>query len=161
MNLDSVQKLVVTSSAFEHEGMIPSKYTCDGDDISPALSWEDAPKDTKGFVLISDDPDAPMGTWVHWVVYTIPTIATQLPEAVAKKEVLDNGTKQGVSSFRDIGYGGPCPPSGTHRYFFKVYAVDTILDINPKDATKDKVLEAIEGHVLAYGELMGKYHRQK
>ena len=160
MNPDTVQKLTVASSAFEHEGMIPEIYTGDGDDISPALSWSGTPEETKSFVLISDDPDAPMGDWVHWVVYNIPGSVTALPEAVAKKEVLDNGTKQGVSSFHSIGYGGPCPPSGTHRYFFKVYALDITLDLNPANTTKATVLQAIENHVLAYGELMGKYQRR-
>lgn len=160
MNKESLPKLSVTSPAFNQDALIPSKYTCDGDDVSPALSWEGAPEETKSFVLISDDPDAPMGTWVHWVVYNIPADAAALTEAVAKKEILDNGTKQGISSFGRVGYGGPCPPSGTHRYFFKVYAVNTTLDLDPGEATKEQVLKAIEGHILAYGELMGKYKRQ-
>lgn len=160
MKQEPQKKLTVASSAFEHEAMIPPKYTCDAENISPEISWEGAPEETKSFVLISDDPDAPMGTWVHWVVYNIPPEITKLPEAVPAKDILDNGTKQGISSFRSIGYGGPCPPSGTHRYFFKVYAVDITLDLKPKDATKEKVLKAIEEHILAYGELMGKYKRQ-
>lgn len=160
MNLESLPKLTVTSPAFTHEAMIPSKYTCDAADVSPEISWEGAPEGAKSFVLISDDPDAPMGTWVHWVMYNIPKDVAKLPEAVPKKETLEDGTLQGVSSFNDIGYGGPCPPSGTHRYYFKVYAVDVALDLDPKGTNKDKVLKAIEGHVLAYGELMGKYKRQ-
>jgi len=160
MNLDSLPKLTVTSPAFEQDGIIPSRYTCDGKDISPAISWSGAPEGTKSFVLISDDPDAPMGTWVHWIVYNIPGNVTELTEAVESQEVLDDGIMQGVSSWKRIGYGGPCPPSGTHRYFFKVYALDCTLAIKPKDANKKEVLKAMKGHIIAYGELIGNYKRQ-
>ena len=107
------------SSAFEAGGMIPKKYTCDGPDVSPPLSWSDIPAKAKSLALIADDPDAPMGTWVHWVAWNIPPEARGLEEGVPKKDSLPNGMKQGTTDFRSIGYGGPCPPSGTHRYFFK------------------------------------------
>ncbi|MEF9438016.1 MAG: YbhB/YbcL family Raf kinase inhibitor-like protein [Candidatus Mariimomonas ferrooxydans] len=152
-------EIKVKSSAFEHGGMIPSKYTCDGDDISPPLSWEGVPEGTKSIALISDDPDAPMGTWVHWVLFNLPPDTSELPEDVAKKEELENGAKQGRNDFPKIGYGGPCPPSGTHRYYFKIYALDTMLDLSP-GATKKDLLKAMEGHILAEGQLMGKYKRQ-
>ncbi len=154
-----MEKIKVLSSAFEHNGIIPAKYTCDGENISPDLKWENYPQNTKSFVIIADDPDAPMGTWVHWVVYNIPAKITHLKEAFPKKEVFENIT-QGITDFRKIGYGGPCPPSGTHRYFFKIYALD--IDLNEKPGlTKDKILKIIEGHIIGYGELIGKYKRQK
>lgn len=160
MKVDSVIPLSVTSTSFEQGGKIPSRYTCDGANVSPPLRWKGAPEDTSSFVLITDDPDAPMGTWVHWIVYNIPGTLSELPEAVAKKAMLNNGSKQGRTSFGDIGYGGPCPPSGSHRYFFKIYALDTELTLDPQKATKNTVLNAIEDHVIAYGELMGTYKRK-
>ena len=160
MKRKTLKDLSVTSSAFKHNEMIPAKYTCDGENISPEISWEGAPEGTESFVLISDDPDAPIGIWVHWIVFNIPEDVTTMPEGVPKKDTLEDHTNQGMSSFKEIGYGGPCPPSGTHRYFFKVYAVDTEIDLDPRYATKEKVLDAINGHVLAYGEIMGTYQRQ-
>lgn len=148
----------VESAVFKEGEMIPRKYTCDGADISPPLSWSGIPDGTKSIALISDDPDAPAGTWVHWVVYDLPPNAISLPEKVPSERVLSNGAKQGMTDFRRIGYGGPCPPGGTHRYFFKVYALDTILNLDP-GATKKQLLKAMEGHILAEGELMGKYRR--
>jgi len=148
----------ITSTAFEHGGRIPARYTCDGEDISPPLRWEGIPRDAKSIALICDDPDAPMGTWVHWVIFNIPPQTQELPEKVPSEPTLDNGAIHGINDFRNYGYGGPCPPGGTHRYFFKVYALDTTLNLKP-GASKAQVLDAMEGHVLAKGELMGKYSR--
>ena len=149
----------VTSSAFQEGGMIPATYTCDGRDISPPLAWEDVPEGCKSLALISDDPDAPVGTWVHWVMYNIPPETRGLPENVPMDKVLSDGSKQGMTDFRRVGYGGPCPPSGTHRYFFKIYALDVQPDLDA-GATKKQLLTAMEGHILAEGQLMGKYKRQ-
>lgn len=149
----------VESPAFEAKGKIPQKYTCDGADISPPLAWKEAPPGTKSFTLISDDPDAPVGTWVHWVIYDIPPDTGGLEEGIPKTEELANGAKQGMTDFRKVGYGGPCPPSGkAHRYFFKLYALDRALDLPPK-ATKADLLVAMNGHVLAQAERVGLYQR--
>jgi Raf kinase inhibitor-like YbhB/YbcL family protein len=145
--------------AFQLGEMIPAKYTCDGPDVSPPLTWSDPPAGTKSFALISDDPDAPVGTWVHWVVWNIPASSRSLEENLPKKESLSNGARQGTTDFRRIGYGGPCPPSGTHRYFFRLYALDTTLDL-PAATTKKDLEKAMQGHVLAQAELMGKYRRR-
>lgn len=150
----------VKSSAFSEGGSIPSKYTCDGQDISPRLAWNTIPDTTKSIALIVDDPDAPRGDWVHWVLYDLPPSLRELPEHVPPEEILGNGGRQGMTDFGKIGYGGPCPPSGTHRYFFKVYALDKVLGLNP-GATKAQLLSAMEGHILARGQLMGKYSRQR
>ncbi len=149
----------VTSPAFEQGGMIPAKYTCDGDNVSPPLKWAPVPDGTESIALISDDPDAPMGTWVHWVMYNTPAGATELAENVPPDKVLPNGARQGITDFRRIGYGGPCPPSGTHRYFFKIYALDAQLDLQA-GASKDNLLKAMQGHILAQGQLMGRYKRK-
>ena len=151
--------LTIKSSAFEAEGMIPSKYTCDGADISPPLEWTGVPDDAESLVLISDDPDAPGKTWVHWVLFNLPPEVSSLKEDMPKDKTLDNGAVQGVTDFGRNGYGGPCPPGGTHRYFFKLYALDTTLDLGPS-AKKRDVINAMEGHVLAEGQLMGKYARR-
>lgn len=148
----------IKSQAFAHGGLIPAKHTCDGADVSPPLAWSGAPAGTKSFALISDDPDAPVGTWVHWVMWNIPAEARALEENVPKKDTLPNGARQGTTDFKRIGYGGPCPPSGTHRYFFKLYALDAALD--PQAPTTRKVLEkTMQGHILAQAELMGTYRR--
>jgi Raf kinase inhibitor-like YbhB/YbcL family protein len=147
------------SQAFQSGELIPAKYTCDGPDISPPLSWSDPPAGTKSFALISDDPDAPVGTWVHWVIWNIPVSARSLEENLPKKESLPNGAKQGTTDFRRIGYGGPCPPSGTHRYFFKLYALDTTLNL-PATTTKKDLEKAMQGRILAQAELIGKYRRR-
>jgi Raf kinase inhibitor-like YbhB/YbcL family protein len=149
----------VTSSAFPADGMIPAKYTCDGADVSPPLKWDSVPDGTKSIALVSDDPDAPMGTWVHWVLFNLPADAGELPENVPTDGTLPNGVKQGTTDFGRTGYGGPCPPSGTHRYFFKIYALDTMLDL-PAGARKSDLLRAMENHILAEGQLMGKYKRR-
>lgn len=149
----------LTSSAFTAGGDIPRKYTCEGGDVSPQLSWSNAPAGTKAFALIADDPDAPAGTWVHWVIYDLPADTKELAEGVATTETLTNGAKQGANDFRKVGYGGPCPPPGLpHRYFFKLYALDAPTGLNPR-ATKQQLLEAIKGHTLGEAEVMGRYKR--
>jgi Raf kinase inhibitor-like YbhB/YbcL family protein len=147
------------SSAFVSGSMIPSLYTCKGKNISPPLTWSGAPAGTKSFVLICDDPDAPILTWVHWVYYNIPASVTSLPEALSKIEKPQQGGIHGKSSFGDFGYGGPCPPLGTHRYFFKLYALDTMLTL-PSGAKKKDILKAMDKHVLGQTELMGKFTKK-
>lgn len=148
----------IKSQAFAQGSLIPAKHTCDGADVSPPLAWSGAPAGTKSFALISDDPDAPVGTWVHWVMWNIPAEARVLEENVPKKDTLPNGARQGTTDFKRIGYGGPCPPSGTHRYYFKLYALDAALDLQA--STTRKVLEkTMQGHILAQAELMGTYSR--
>lgn len=149
----------IKSPAFKEGELIPSKYTCDGPDISPPLEWSDAPAGTRSFALISDDPDAPVGTWVHWVIFNIPANVNRLDEDIPKKDVLSNGARQGRNDFGRFGYGGPCPPGGTHRYYFKLYALDKELDLKA-GSTKRDLLKAMEGHVLAEAYLMGKYKRK-
>ena len=148
----------ILSPAFQHEGMIPVKFSCKGDDISPPLKWENAPAGTKSFVLVCDDPDAPMGTWDHWLLFNIPASVTELPEGVPAQAELPNGARHGKNSWGRKDYGGPCPPGGTHRYFFKFYALDTLLDLKP-GASKRELLNAMQGHILAQTELMGKFKR--
>ena len=148
----------ISSSAFEEGSLIPKKHTCDDADISPPLEWSGIPEGTKEIALICDDPDAPMGTWVHWVVYNLPANTIKLPESIPAIKVLENGTTQGSNDFHKIGYGGPCPPGGTHRYFFKIYALDVTLNLAP-GKTKAELLEAMKGHILGEGQLMGKYKR--
>lgn len=149
----------VKSTAFEENGLIPRKYTCDGADVSPPLRWLKPPAGTKSIALICDDPDAPMGTWVHWVIYGLSPETILLPEGVPPQKSVLGGAKQGMTDFRRIGYGGPCPPKGpAHRYFFKVYALDMELNL-PPGATKQDVEKAMKGHILSEGQLMGKYGR--
>ncbi len=150
------------SAAFKDGETIPVKYTCKGEDISPALNWEGAPDGTRTFALICDDPDAPMGTWVHWVIYNIPSQRSGLPENVRKdQDVLSGeleGVLQGVNSWRRLGYGGPCPPPGPpHRYFFKLYALDTTITTPGLD--KDGLLKAMQGHILGEAQIMGTFQR--
>lgn len=152
--------LELKSSAFAEGKPIPSKFTCDGKDISPDLTWSGAPAGTKAFALIADDPDAPMGMWVHWVAWNIPASTTSFKEGMDKGAKLSDGTMQGISDFKRPGYGGPCPPSGTHRYFFKIYALDTSLEL-PGATTKSGLETAMKGHILAQAELMGTYSRQR
>lgn len=149
----------IATLAFVAGAIIPIDYTCDGADRSPALTWKGAPKETKSFVLIMDDPDAPMGVFVHWVMYDIPPTVTELPENMPKDEKLLNGAKQGITDFGRVGYGGPCPPRGVpHRYYIKLYALDAMLNLAPK-ANRAMVDKAMEGHILASCEYMGKYKR--
>jgi len=153
------KKMTITSTAFSDGGMIPPKYTADGANVSPPLAFGGAPAGTKTFALICDDPDAPRGTWVHWVLYNLPAGVTSLPENVPPQPKLASGALQGRNDFGRIGYGGPAPPSGTHRYFFKVYALDCVLKLDP-GATKAQLLKAMNGHILAEGQLVGKYSRK-
>jgi len=156
---EGVMAIQLTSSAFKNGEMLPKKYTCDGDQVSPPLSWSGLPPATKSIAIISDDPDAPMRTFVHWVIFNIPPEEKGLPEDVpAGVKELENGARQGVGDARQIGYISPCPPFGTHRYYFKIYALDTMLALEP-GATKPALLKAMEGHILAQGELIGKYKR--
>ena len=156
---DDTMSFTMKSASFDHEGDIPKKHTCDGADVSPALSWSDPPAGAQSFCLIMDDPDAPAGTWVHWVLYNIPAATRELMENVAKKPELKDGSRQGRNDFRRPGYGGPCPPrGGPHRYFFKLVALDARLNL-PSGATKADIEKAIKGHVLAQAELMGRYKR--
>jgi hypothetical protein len=149
----------VRSTDFANGSEIPRAFTCDGEDRSPALEWSAAPAGTKTFALIADDPDAPMGTWVHWVIFNIPASAKALPGAVEKKEQLSDGTRQGQNSSHKIGYHGPCPPPGkAHRYFFKLYALDTELTLSAGTGKSD-LERAMEGHILGRAEWMGRYKR--
>lgn len=147
--------LQLTSQAFNENGSIPSKYTCDGANISPPLGWTGAPPGTKSFVLIVDDPDAPSKVWTHWVVYNISPTTVECREGK-----VPIGSLQGVNDFGKVNYGGPCPPSGTHRYFFKLYALDTLLTLE-EGATKQQVEKAIKPSILAEAHLVGTYSRQK
>ncbi|HOS96075.1 MAG TPA: YbhB/YbcL family Raf kinase inhibitor-like protein [Deltaproteobacteria bacterium] len=155
----SAHAFELKSSAFRHGSEIPQLYTCQGKDISPPLAWSGVPAGTRSLALICEDPDAPIGTWVHWVYYNIPVTLTALPEAMPKTERPAPGGIHGKSSFKDFGYGGPCPPWGTHRYYFRLYALDTSLTLEP-GATKKDMLKAIQGHVLGTAELMGTYKKK-
>lgn len=148
------------STAFKAGEPIPAKHTCDGQDTSPPLKWTNAPPNTKSFALISDDPDAPMGTWVHWVLYDLPPTVTELSEDLPRSPSISHGAKQGLNDFHRLGYGGPCPPPGKpHRYYFKLYALDTVLGLKP-GATKKDVERAMEKHTLGQAQLMGTYQRK-
>jgi Raf kinase inhibitor-like YbhB/YbcL family protein len=151
-------EIKITSAAFREGEMIPRQYACDGPDVSPPLLWSSIPAAAKSIALICDDPDAPRGTWVHWVIYDIPSHVAQLAESIPPQRELQDGTKQGRNDFGKIGYGGPCPPGGTHRYFFKIYALDQMLGLD-SGATKAQLLKAMEDSILAQGQLMGKYRR--
>lgn len=156
---ETASAFTLSSAAFDPGGQIPSRYSCDGADQSPALAWRDSPRGTKSFALIVDDPDAPAGTWVHWVVYDMPAETTTLAEGVAKSDALPSGVKQGINDFRKVGYNGPCPPPGKpHRYFFKLYALDGPTGLEPR-ATKAQILRTIEGHILGQTEMIGTYKR--
>lgn len=151
----------LTSPAFSHGETIPTRYTCDGEDVSPPLAWAEVPPGTRFFALIVDDPDAPAGTFVHWVLYNIPGERRDLPEGVPPQLEVPGIGRQGTNDFRDqrIGYRGPCPPPGPpHRYFFKLYALDAALDVVP-GASAATVARAMRGHILAQGTLMGRYGR--
>ena len=158
MKTSTVSKMSVSSTAFKDGGMIPAKYTCDGQDVSPALRWDSVPDSTQSLALICDDPDAPHGTFVHWVLYNLPSETRELPENMAADAELPNGARQGTNDFGQTGYNGPCPPGGTHRYFFKVYALDGPVNL-PSGARKTDLLKAMRDHILAEGQIMGKYKR--
>jgi len=148
----------LSSTAFAAGASIPSDYSCKGRSVSPPLAWGHPPAGTKSFALILDDPDAPSGTFVHWVIYNIPAASLGLPEAIPTNGQLADGTLQGNNGSGRAGYTGPCPPSGTHRYFFKLYALDTLLGLS-SGANKDQLLQAMQGHVLAQSELMGTFSK--
>jgi Raf kinase inhibitor-like YbhB/YbcL family protein len=148
----------LTSTAFSYGEFIPAKYSCNGEDVSPSLSWDEPPAGTRSFALIMDDPDAPVGTWVHWVLFNLPASARGLFEGMPADLTFTDGSVQGITSARSHGYHGPCPPSGTHRYFFKLYALDTTLSLTFA-ADKKEVLAAMDGHILAQAELMGKFSK--
>lgn len=151
-----VMSFEITSPAFANAEQIPAEYSCKGRNISPALTWNEPPAAAQSFALIMDDPDAPMGTWVHWVIFNIPASTRNLKEGTPTDAKLSDGSLQGRTSAGSNGYHGPCPPSGTHRYFFKLYALDTMLDLSSK-ADKKEVLAAMESHILANAELMGTF----
>jgi Raf kinase inhibitor-like YbhB/YbcL family protein len=157
---ESAMNLQITSSAFAEGRPIPDKYACAGPNVSPPLQWVNAPAGVKSFALIADDPDVPVGTWVHWVLYNLPPATRSLAENLPPSPELPDGSKQGVNDFQQPGYGGPCPPPGKpHRYFFRIYALDTALSLK-SGATRKELLQAMEGHVLTQGQLMGTYQRQ-
>jgi Raf kinase inhibitor-like YbhB/YbcL family protein len=150
----------ITSSAFEDGGFIPARYTCEGEDLSPPLKWANVPGDSKSLAIICDDPDAPAGTWVHWVIYDISPTLSELPEGIPPSQITPDGAKQGVNDFRRTGYGGPCPPpGGPHRYFFKLYALDIEPGL-PAGSSKADLLRVMEARVLGEGQLMGLYQRK-
>lgn len=150
--------LKLTSTAFKEGEPIPRQYTCNGVNVSPSLEWSGVPKSAKTLVIIADDPDAPSGTWVHWVLYNLPVDNIGMVENLPATDELRAGGFQGKNDFGKIGYGGPCPPSGTHRYFFKIYALDSELPLKA-GATKAEVEKAMAGHVVAQGQLMGTYRK--
>jgi hypothetical protein len=153
-------QMQLTSTAFTEGAAIPAKHTCDAKNVSPPLKWSGVPAGTKSLALIVDDPDAPAGTWVHWVLYDLPATTSELGEDVVKSQYVAGGAKQGLNDFRHLGYGGPCPPPGkAHRYFFKLYALDAVLDLKP-GLTKKDLESAMEKHVLGRAQLMGTYQRR-
>lgn len=151
-------KMDITSSAFKDGAMIPEKYTCDGPNISPPLKWSNAPEETKTFAIICEDPDAPSGIWVHWILFNLPESVKELGENLPAIGKLPVGAKQGKNDFGKIGYRGPCPPRGIHRYFFQVYALTKELDLEP-GISKSELIRAMEGNILSEGQMMGKYQR--
>lgn len=149
----------LTSPVFKEGERIPDRYTCEGEDVSPPLHWSVPPAATKSFVVIADDPDAPGGTWVHWVIYNLSLDLRGLPEGIPARDHWLDGALQGLTDFKRVGYGGPCPPPGKpHRYYFKLYALDAVLNLKPR-ATKSQVLEACKGHILGEAQLMGRFGR--
>ncbi|MCA9770697.1 YbhB/YbcL family Raf kinase inhibitor-like protein [Candidatus Dependentiae bacterium] len=150
------RELRVTSTAFKEGGSIPQEYTCHGEDISPPLQWENEPEETKSFALICEDPDAPNGMWLHWTVYNIPK---DVKNFSAKMDINKIGAQQGFNSWKRADYGGPCPPTGSHRYYFRVYALDTFLNVKEK-MTRDRFYNEVKKHTLAEGQLMGRYHKR-
>jgi Raf kinase inhibitor-like YbhB/YbcL family protein len=149
-------EIKVISNAFKNDSLIPAKYSCDGENISPQLKWSKGPKGTKTFVLICDDPDAPAQVWVHWLIYNIPSTILEIPENAAEIK----GAKYGTTDFGNTNYGGPCPPDGTHHYHFKIYALDCELPL-ATGATKENIESAMKNHILAKGEMIGMYARKK
>ena len=158
--MEAAMSIQLTSDTFAQGQSIPAKYTCVGKDISPALMWTEPPAGTQTLALIVDDPDAPIGTWVHWVLYNIPASTRSLPEdlQITGKNVDPNAIYVGKNSSGNVGYNGPCPPNGTHRYYFKLYALDATINLLP-GATKEQVLKEMDGHILTQGELMGTFSK--
>ena len=152
----ATQAFSISSSAFVDGDDLPKQYSCNGADISPPLTIKDAPEGTKSFVLVMDDPDAPNGTWLHWVLYNVPASVTEIPEKASTKPIWEDGTMQGKNDWSDAKYGGACPPDGKHRYFFKLYALDIVLELKKK-ANLFKVKKAMKKHILAEAKMMAKY----
>ena len=154
------RRLTLTSAAFRDGETIPVVHTCDGEDLSPPLAWSGAPVETRSFALICDDPDAPRGTWVHWLLWNLPADAVELGQGIPPRPELPSGARQGLNDGGDLGYSGPCPPPGPpHRYFFRLHALDTSLNLPPGVNRSDSEA-AMGGHVLAQGSLMGTYGRR-
>lgn len=153
-----LMKFTISSNAFDHGGLIPIKYTCDGENISPPLTWVGNPGMTVSYALICYDPDAPMGTWIHWVLYNVPSESTHLPEGFDGDKKAPRGVAQGLNSWNRLGYGGPCPPRGVHRYFFRLYALDCRLNA-PSGLTESGLKKSMEDHILAEALIMGRYGR--
>jgi len=152
-------KMEVKTTSFEPGGFIPKRFTCQGANVSPALAWSDPPAGTQRFAIIEDDPDAPSGTFVHWLVYDLPSGSRRLPEASAGNDQMAGGGQQGTNDFSRVGYSGPCPPPGsTHRYFIRLYALDVPTSLPPA-ATRSELDNAMKGHILAHAELMGRFKR--
>lgn len=149
----------ITSTSFKHGEKIPVKYTCDGEDVSPEFEWSNVPEGARSFTLIADDPDAPIGTWIHWVLYNVSVGTRSISEATPAEANLPDGSRHGKNSWGRLGYGGPCPPSGTHRYFFRLYALDNVFELRG-GASEADVQKAMKGHILAETELMGLYSRK-
>jgi len=156
----SVMNMEVKSGNFRSMEFIPAEFTCDGQDISPQLSWKNIPRKARSIAIICDDPDAPSGTWVHWVCYDIPAQVNSVDASIPHGDTLPFSGRQGITDFGKNGYNGPCPPSGIHRYFFKVYALDIFLNI-PAGRTASELEKAMKGHIVGYGELVGKSWRMK
>jgi Raf kinase inhibitor-like YbhB/YbcL family protein len=156
---DGGKAMTISSPSFSNGGDIAKKFTCDGADVSPQLSWTDAPAETKSFALLADDPDAPVGNWNHWTLWNLPSTASGLPEGTSKDAHLPDGSHQGRNDFGKTGYNGPCPPPGKpHRYYFKLFALDAKLELKP-GASKKELEAAMKGHILAQAEWMGRYRR--
>jgi Raf kinase inhibitor-like YbhB/YbcL family protein len=153
-------KINLTSTSFKNGELIPPKYTCDGKNISPALSWDKPSNEIKSFAIIAEDPDSPGGNFVHWVAYNIPANITRLPEDVTPIKNIPDEVLLGTNNFGHIGYGGPCPPSGTHRYYFRIYGLNSVVHLEA-GAEKGELMRAMQKNIIAEGELMGKYSRQK
>jgi Raf kinase inhibitor-like YbhB/YbcL family protein len=157
----NVMNIKITSSAFQDSSVIPLKYACEGDNISPPLSWTGIPNGTKSLAIICDDPDAPMGIWTHWIIYNIPPDKTNFDESIHTDVKLADGSIQGANDFGDIGYSGPCPPAGyPHRYYFTIYALDVMLSLKDK-ATRSDIDDAIQNHILGKGQLIGTFSRKE
>ncbi|MDF1500214.1 MAG: YbhB/YbcL family Raf kinase inhibitor-like protein [Anaerolineales bacterium] len=155
---EGAHEFVVESIAYKEGDEIPVRFTCEGEDLSPPIAWSGVPEDTTSFALVMEDPDAPIGTWVHWVVYNLPAETNDLPAGVGSGSGLPDGAFHGKNSWGDAVYGGPCPPGGTHRYFIYVFALDTVLDL-PAGASSDILRDTMKGHILGQAQLMGKFSR--